>query len=95
MQDVETLRAELAAAVDGAGDLAALEELRVGALGKKGRITGLMKSLGQMAPEERREAGQRFNALKNTVTEIIEARKTLLESAGINARVCRVYAGTI
>ena len=45
-----------------------------------------MKSLGPMAPEERR-AGQRFNALKNTVAELIDARKVVLENAGIDARL--------
>ena len=87
MENIDALKEEIAVAIDGAEDLNAVEEIRIAELGKSGRITGLMKSLGQMAPEERREAGQRFNALKNTVTEIIEARKTLLESAGINARM--------
>lgn len=87
MQDVETLRAELAASVDAAADLAALEELRVGALGKKGRITGLMKQLGGLDPEQRKEAGQSLNRLKDEIQAAIEARKTAFEDAALDARL--------
>ncbi len=87
MENIDALKDEVAGAIDGAADLNALEDIRIAELGKNGRITGLMKSLGQMAPEDRKEAGQRFNALKSTVAELIDARKTGLESAGIDARL--------
>ena len=87
MENIDALKDEVAGAVDGAADLSVLENIRIAELGKSGRITCLMKSLGQMAPEERKEAGQRFNALKNTVAELIDARKMVLENAGIDARL--------
>ena len=87
MENIDALKDEVAGAIDGAADLSVLENIHIAELGKSGRITSLMKSLGQMAPEERKEAGQRFNALKNTVAELIDARKVVLENAGIDARL--------
>ncbi|MGE3968757.1 MAG: phenylalanine--tRNA ligase subunit alpha [Dongiaceae bacterium] len=71
----------------GAGSIEALETIRVEALGKKGEITGLMKSLGAMSPEERKAAGQRFNQAKDAVAAAIEARKAVLGEAAIDARL--------
>ncbi len=73
--DVERLQSALLSEVAAAPDLQALEQLRVGALGKKGRITGLTKSLGGLDPEARRAAGQRYNQLKDAVSEAIALRK--------------------
>ncbi len=87
MQDIETLRADLTAAVNAAADLGALEELRVRALGKKGEITALMKGLGQMAPDERKAAGQALNALKGEIADAIEARKETLANANLDKRL--------
>ena len=87
MQDLETLRSELMGAVGAAADLDALEKLRVGELGKKGRITALMKNLGAMAPEERRTTGAQLNALKTEVAAAIEARKTELADAELDSRL--------
>ncbi len=57
MDDLDSLRSELIEAVAAAADPSGLESVRISALGKKGRITGLMKGLGAMDPESRREAG--------------------------------------
>jgi len=84
---IETLRNELLAAAGNANDLATLEEVRVAALGKKGRITGLMKELGGMSPDERKAAGQRLNLLKDEVAAALDARKALFETAALNARL--------
>ena len=84
---IENLRAELLAAVNGAGDLAALEDVRVAALGKKGRITALMKELGTMSPDERKAAGQRLNVLKDEVAAALDAKKAAFEAAALNARL--------
>ncbi|WP_404381271.1 phenylalanine--tRNA ligase subunit alpha [Caenispirillum salinarum] len=89
MSNVEDLRAELLAAVDGAADREALESVRVSALGKKGRITDMMKGLGKMSPDERRETGQALNALKDDVAAAIEAKRTTLEDAELTARLER------
>ena len=87
MQDLEALRSELTAAIDGAGDLDALEAVRVAALGRKGSVTGLMKTLGQLDADQRKAAGQAFNALKDEIAEAIEARKTTLSASGLDARL--------
>ncbi|MBM3570256.1 MAG: phenylalanine--tRNA ligase subunit alpha [Alphaproteobacteria bacterium] len=71
---IDRLGAELAAAADAAADTAALEAVRVAALGKKGRVTELMKGLGAMAPEARRAAGQSLNQLRDRIEAAIAAR---------------------
>ncbi len=67
MQDLNELQQALLGEIAAIGDLKALEALRVGALGKKGRVTELMKALGALAPEERKAAGQALNAVKDAV----------------------------
>ena len=54
MDDLATIRSEALGAVEQAADLGALETVRVAALGKKGSVTGLMKTLGALAPEQRK-----------------------------------------
>jgi len=85
--DMDGLKAEMIGAVDAAADLKALDEVRVAALGKKGRITEKMKSLGQMDADARREAGQRLNQVKDAVARAIETKKTTLERAEMNERL--------
>ena len=87
MADLETLKAELLAAVIAANDEAALEAVRVGALGKKGSISALLATLGKMAPEQRKSEGAAINALKDTVTEALTARRDVLKSAALDARL--------
>ena len=89
MDNVDALRAELLAEVEQAGDLEALEQVRIGTLGKKGRITDRMKTLGGLDPEARKAAGQALNAVKDAVTEAIEARRTALAGAALDARLAR------
>jgi len=87
MENIEALREEVLAEVEKAVDLAALEEVRISALGKKGRITGLMKNLGKMDPDQRREFGQTLNLVKDQVAGAIDTRKTALEDAALEARL--------
>jgi len=87
MDQVDTLRNDLLGAVCASADLASLEAVRIDALGKKGRITGLMKGLGQMDPEARKQAGQALNVLKDEVAAAIDARKTSLADAELNAKL--------
>ena len=84
---IDKLRGELLTAVGDTTDLATLEEVRVAALGKKGRITALMKELGAMSPDERKAAGQRLNVLKDEVAAALDARKETFEAAALNARL--------
>ncbi|HYE53008.1 MAG TPA: phenylalanine--tRNA ligase subunit alpha [Azospirillaceae bacterium] len=87
MDTLENLKAELMGAVAAAADVAALEEARVAALGKKGRITGLMKEMGSLTPDERRERGQALNLLKDEVAAAIEARRGALKRAELAHRL--------
>lgn len=89
MDQIDGLRDELLSTIAAAADLAALEATRVAALGKKGRITGLMKGLGGLDPEVRREAGARLNALKDEIAAALEARKGALERAALTERLAR------
>jgi phenylalanyl-tRNA synthetase alpha chain len=87
MDNLEQVRSELLAAIGAAGDLDALERARVDALGKKGRVTGLMKTLGSLDGEARKSAGQALNRLKDEIGGAIEARKAALGSAALDARL--------
>jgi len=87
MTDLDQLRADLLGSIDAAAGLDALESLRVHALGKAGAITGLLKSLGGMSPEERQVEGPRIHGLREAVTEALGARKAALETAVLNARL--------
>jgi phenylalanyl-tRNA synthetase alpha chain len=84
---MDDIRQKYLEAVVSASDEAALEEVRVAALGKKGEISGLMRSLGGMAPEERQAAGARFNALRDEIDGALKAKKAALADAALDARL--------
>ncbi|HEY0033438.1 MAG TPA: phenylalanine--tRNA ligase subunit alpha [Devosia sp.] len=86
-QQIDTLRAGLSAAIAGAADEAALDAVRVGALGKKGSVSALLASLGGMPPDERKSAGPAINGLKNEIASLIETRSAALKSAALEARL--------
>jgi len=87
MDDVESARSELLAQVAAAADLDALERIRVGELGKKGRITALMKDLAGLDGDARRARGQALNAMKEEVVAALEARKARLADAALDLRL--------
>lgn len=87
MSDIKTLETELLAAVDAASDIRALEEVRVAALGKKGRISALMKELGGMSPDDRKIHGPLYNQTRDRVAGAIAARRETLEAAALDARL--------
>ena len=70
-----------------AADLKALDELRVGYLGKKGSLTEQLKSLGKLPPEQRREAGQAINQAKKALSELLQGRKAELEQQALEAKL--------
>ena len=72
--DLDALKSGLLERIDAAGDVAALEEIRVSALGKKGEITAQMKQLGGLDPEARKAAGQALNALKDEIAGALDAQ---------------------
>ncbi len=87
MQALDELRAEATAAIESAGDSAALEKLRVEWLGKKGRVTDLLKSLGQLDAAERPTVGAEINAVKQLLNEQISERKETLQQAAIASQL--------
>jgi phenylalanyl-tRNA synthetase alpha chain len=87
MTTLETLKSELLSAVNGAGDLPALEAARVAALGKKGRLTELMKGLGGLDAEARKAQGLALNQLRGALEQAIEAKKAELEAKALDARL--------
>jgi phenylalanyl-tRNA synthetase alpha chain len=89
MSDISVLKDELLAAIAAAADEAGLEAVRVSALGKKGSISALLATLGKMSPEERKSQGAAINAVKDAVTEAIAARREVLKSAALDARLAR------
>ena len=84
---IDTLRADLGAAIAAAQDQGTLEAVRVAALGKKGSVSALLASLGGMAPEERKSAGPAINGLKNEIAALIEAKGGELAEEALNARL--------
>ena len=78
------LEAEITAAIDAAADGQALEAVRVAALGKSGSISGLLKGMGAMSPDQRREQGPIINGLRDRVTAAIAAKKAELEAAELD-----------
>ena len=87
MTDLDQLRTDLIAAVDAASGLDALDAVRVQALGKQGAVTGLLKTLGGMSPEERQATGPRIHALREAVTAAIGERKAAMERSALDARL--------
>ncbi|OKL44243.1 phenylalanine--tRNA ligase subunit alpha [Pseudovibrio exalbescens] len=87
MSDLQTLEAEITAAIEAAATEAALEDVRVATLGKKGSVSEKMKTLGKMSPEERKEMGPALNGLKTRVADAIAARKEVLKKEALEARL--------
>src|SRR5436190_14671644 len=87
MTDISALERELLAGIASAKDERALDDVRVSALGKKGSIAELLKTLGGMTADERKTNGALFNGLRDRVTEAIAARKKQLEDAALDVRL--------
>jgi phenylalanyl-tRNA synthetase alpha chain len=87
MENLAALTEEALKLVADAQDLAALDHVRVEYLGKKGQITALLKSLGQLSAEARPAAGAEINIAKDRVQEQLTLRKEALEQAAIDSRL--------
>src|SRR5471030_1720656 len=86
MSDIPALENDIMAAITSAKDEAALEAVRVAALGKSGSVSALLKTLGSMTPDERKVQGPAINGLKERVTTAIAAAKDALGAAALDAR---------
>lgn len=87
MTDIDTLSRDLFAQLDAAQDEAAVELVRVNALGKKGSVSELLKGMGGMSPEERQTFGPLVNGLKQSLSDAIAIKKEVLAQAALDARL--------
>src|ERR1700744_6351556 len=87
MSDIQSLEREILANIGAASDEAALEAVRVGALGKKGSISELLKTLGGMSADERKTNGPLFNTLRDRVTDAVATKKSALADEALNAKL--------
>ena len=87
MTDLTSQKDAALAAIEGAQTIDALEEQRVAALGKKGWVSAALKTLGQMAPEERSTAAPAIQAVRGEIADAIAAKKHALESAALEAQL--------
>jgi phenylalanyl-tRNA synthetase alpha chain len=90
--ELDSLQSELLEAVARASDLGKLEDVRITALGKKGRVSELMQRLGSMPPEERRSFGQAVNTLKTRIDEALETKRQELAEAETATRLAHERA---
>jgi phenylalanyl-tRNA synthetase alpha chain len=87
MSDTAELEKRILADVAAAGDEEALEAVRIGALGKQGSVTALLKTLGAMTPEERKSQGPLINGLKDRINAALTERREALKDAMLEARL--------
>ena len=87
MENLEALTQQALDAVAASSDMAALDQVRVQYLGKKGEISALMKNLGNVAPEDRPKVGAVINEARGKVQDALNARKTALETETLNAKL--------
>ncbi len=87
MENLDRILAEAQSAIAQASDLAALDQVRIHFLGKKGEVTAELKQLGKIDAAERPAAGQRINALKEAVSEALEMRLALLARSALDAEL--------
>ena len=88
---MDDLRERWLDAIRDASDEAALEAVRVTALGKKGEVSLAMRELGRMSPEERQTAGPALNALKAELSAALSARRAALSDAALEARLAEEW----
>ena len=87
MENLESLKTELLAQVNGASDIKSLEEVRVAILGKKGKITEMMKTLGSLSQEEKIALGKGLNILKSEVEKALSDQKSTLETKELETKL--------
>ncbi len=87
MQSLLELMGDAHEQVSQAASLAGLDQVRVQYLGKAGLLTGRLKQLGQLPPEERKAAGQEINRVKQSLQAAIEVRKESLQAEALNVRL--------
>ena len=89
MENLESLKAEILAAIAQAQDLKAWDEARVAALGKKGKVTELMKGMGALPVEQKIEMGKKLNVLKAEIEQALEKRRNELAEKEMNEKLAK------
>lgn len=79
MQELDDILQKASIEIQSIADLQSLDQYRIHYLGKKGKVTEYLKTLGQLSAEERPQAGQKINEVKNNIQTLIEQRKLELE----------------
>jgi phenylalanyl-tRNA synthetase alpha chain len=87
MEQLEQISSRALAAIAATANTAALEEQRVHLLGKKGELTQLLKTLGQLEPDARRARGAQINAVKEQIEQALAERRAALEQQALSARL--------
>jgi len=87
LNDIDALKARFLNDIENASNTDALNDIRVSALGKKGEISALMKSLGKMSPDDRKTFGAAFNIAKTELSEAIDSKNIILAEEALNARL--------
>ena len=87
MENVNRIVAEGIAAIEAAQDFNALEQIKARYLGKTGELTGLLKTLGQMSPEERKTIGAHINECKNQFQTAFNSKRDALNEAKLQAQL--------
>ena len=77
-EKLQSIQARVMEQLEQATDTAALEQIRVTVLGKKGELTGILRSMGQLPPEERPIMGQKVNELRAQIEEKMAEREAVL-----------------
>lgn len=85
MSDIDAIKDKFSAQIQAANELRALDDIRVSALGKKGEVSLMMRGLGKMSADEKKVMGPALNGLKAALSDMIEAKKTTLENAELDA----------
>lgn len=87
MSEIESLSTQALAEIAAAATPDALEALRVGLLGKSGRITAQLKALGALPADQRKAAGEAINRARDAIAAALAARKAALDAAVLDARL--------
>ena len=87
MENLDSLKNEVLDGIKASADLKTLDDIRVSVLGKKGRLTEMMKGLGALPLEEKIAMGKGLNIVKNEIEQALEAQKKILEEKALNEKL--------
>ena len=87
MENIENLKAQMLAQVQGVSDMKAWDDLRVALIGKKGQITELLKGMSSLPLEQKIEMGKKLNVLKSDIESALNDKKNELAEKELNAKL--------